>query len=84
MSYSIKIKRSAQKCLAMITQSDRDKIIKKIQNLSDNPRPENCKKLAGREAWRIRIWSYRVIYEISDNQLVVLVVMIGHRREVYK
>ena len=84
MSYSITIKRSAQKSLASIAQPFRDKIIEQIQNLSDDPRPIICKKLTGREAWRIRVAAYRVIYEINDNQLVVLVVTIGHRKEVYK
>jgi len=84
MSYSISIKRSAQKSLAGISQPYRAKIIDQIENLSDNPRPATCKKLTGREAWRIRIGAYRVIYEIKDNQLAIIVVTLGHRREVYK
>ncbi len=84
MSYSINIKRSAQKSLAGIVQPHRSKIIEQIQSLTDNPRPVTCKKLTGRKAWRIRIGAYRVIYEVNDNQLVVLIVNIAHRSKVYK
>ena len=84
MIYSINIKRSAQKSLAGIVQPHRSKIIEQIQHLAENPRPVTCKKLTGRKAWRIRIGAYRVIYEINDNQLVVLVVNIAHRSKVYK
>ena len=49
-----------------------------------DPRPSGCKKLKGRDAYRIRIGDYRVIYEIQDSRLMVTVITIGHRREVYE
>ncbi|RLE22907.1 MAG: type II toxin-antitoxin system RelE/ParE family toxin [Acidobacteria bacterium] len=52
--------------------------------LTENPRPPGCRKLSGRPAWRIRIGSYRVIYEIHDDRLLVFVVAIGARREIYR
>jgi mRNA interferase RelE/StbE len=52
--------------------------------LEQDPRPPGCKKLKGRDAWRIRIGDYRVIYEINDGHLIVTVITIGHRREVYE
>jgi mRNA interferase RelE/StbE len=55
-----------------------------IRDLSNQPRPPGCKKLSGRDAWRIRVGDYRVIYEITDFELVILIVHIGHRSEVYK
>jgi mRNA interferase RelE/StbE len=55
-----------------------------IGQLADNPRPVGCKKLKGMSAWRIRVGDYRVVYEIHDDVLVVLVVRVAHRREVYK
>jgi mRNA interferase RelE/StbE len=55
-----------------------------IRNLSANPRPAGCKKLKGLDAWRIRVGDYRVIYEIHDDVLVVLVIRVAHRGEVYK
>ena len=84
MTFSVEILRSAQKQLSKINRQDQDRIISEIEALADNPRPPGCKKLSGRPAWRIRIGSYRVIYEIQDDQLLVLVVNLGHRREVYR
>ena len=52
--------------------------------LEQDPRPLGCKKLKGRDAYRIRIGDYRVIYEIQDGKLIVTVITIGHRREVYE
>lgn len=84
MTYTVRILRSAQKQLAAIQRRDRDRINAAIRDLSANPRPPGSKKLSGRPAWRIRVGSYRVIYEISDDRLLVLVVAVGHRREVYR
>jgi mRNA interferase RelE/StbE len=56
-----------------------------ILALSDDPRPPGCVKLAGgMDLWRIRVGDYRVIYEIRDRQLIVLIVAVAHRREVYR
>lgn len=84
MSYRIEILRSARKQLEKIQESDRNRIIDSIRSLAENPRPTGSKKLSGRQAWRIRIGSYRVIYEIQDSELIILVVTVGHRREVYR
>ena len=54
-----------------------------MTRLADQPRPPGCKKLTGIDAWRIRVGDFRVVYEIHDDRLLVLVVRIGHRREVY-
>jgi len=77
VSYAIKIKKSAQKSLAKLSQLHQSNIIKSIRNLSNQPRPHGCKKLSGRGAWRIRVGDYRVIYEIADYELVILIVYIG-------
>ncbi|MDP6545970.1 MAG: type II toxin-antitoxin system RelE/ParE family toxin [Phycisphaerae bacterium] len=84
MTYSIDILRSAQKQLGQINRQDQSRIISAIQALGDDPRPQGYRKLSGRPAWRIRIGSYRVIYEIHDSQLLVLIVAVGHRREIYR
>lgn len=84
MTYSIQILRSAQKQLSKINRQDQDRIISAIESLTHNPRPDGCIKLSGRPAWRIRIGLFRVIYEIQDAKLIVLVVKIGHRREIYR
>jgi len=84
LSYTIHIEQSAQKNLSKIPSQEQNRIIKAIQNLSKNPLPSGSKKLSGRDAWRIRIGTYRVIYEIHEDKLVVLVVVIGHRKEAYR
>ncbi|RKX90390.1 MAG: type II toxin-antitoxin system RelE/ParE family toxin [Spirochaetes bacterium] len=78
------MRHSAQKILSKINRQEQERIIAAINSLTNTPRPSGCKKLSGRPAWRIRIGFYRVIYEIQDNKLIVTVVHIGHRREVYR
>ena len=84
MIYAITINRSAQRQLAKIDAQMRIRISQAIYAFAENPRPSDCKKLVGHNAWRIRIGSYRVIYEIQDNILVVTVIRVVHRREVYR
>lgn len=55
-----------------------------IAALAENPRPQGCIKLTDRDGWRIRVGSYRVIYEISDGQLLVTVIRVGNRRDIYR
>ncbi len=84
MSYSIGILRRAQKELAQLPKQEYERIKGTIENLSQDPRPQGCKKLTGREGWRIRVGDYRVIYEIDDTQQTLTILHIGHRRDVYK
>ena len=84
MTYVVSILRSAQKSLAAIPPVSQDRLITAICRLAASPRPLGVKKLTGREAWRIRVGDYRVIYEISDADLTILVVNVGHRKEIYR
>ena len=84
MTHALLIERQAQRSLARIAARDQDRIADAIRRLADEPRPHGVKKLSGRNAWRIRVGDFRVIYEIHDDRLVILVVSIGHRREVYR
>jgi len=84
LNYKIFIEKSAQKDLAKIPLQHQNRIITAIQLLAKNPRPAGSKKLSGRDAWRIRIGTYRVIYEILDDRLIILVVVIGHRKDIYR
>ncbi len=84
MIYQLLIERSAQKALAKIPQPDRTRIIETIQALREAPRPAGTKKLSGRDAWRVRVGTYRILYEIQDHRCIVCVVHIAHRREVYR
>ncbi len=82
--YKIEIKRSAAKELEKIQKKDRDRIIEKIHALSEEPRPAWSKKLSGEEKYRLRQGGYRVLYQIYDEVITVVVVKVAHRREVYK
>ncbi len=84
MTYSLFIERRAQRALARIARPEQERIITAIRRLMDDPRPSEAKKLTGRDAWRIRVGDYRVIYEIHAGRLLILVVDLGHRREIYR
>ncbi len=83
MSYEVLILRRAQKELADLPKADYERIRDAIAALAENLRPAGCKKLVGREGWRMRSGDYRAIYEIDDAQEKVTVLDIGHRRDVY-
>ena len=83
--YSILIKHSAVKEIETIdSKLDRRRIVARIGKLTDDPRPEGCEKLSGQEKYRIRQGRYRIVYSIEDQELVVFVVKVGHRKDVYR
>lgn len=84
MIYKVNILHKAQKQLAKIPASDYKKIKQAILDLAHDPRPQGAKKLKGRPSWRIRQGDYRVIYEIQDNQLIVIVLDVGNRKDIYR
>lgn len=85
MIYSIELSRTAHKALKNIPHADVRKIRGKIEKLKKEPLPGGCEKLAGNDdLYRIRSGDYRIIYQILKKRLVVLVIKIGHRREVYR
>lgn len=84
MSYAVNILRRAQRELATLPTDSYTRVRDAIYALGDVPRPPSCLKLSGREGWRIRVGSHRVIYEIDDTQRIVTVLHIGHRRDVYR
>lgn len=84
MSYRVLILRRAQEELSKVPVDAYNRIRDSIQNLAGEPRPVGCLKLRGREGWRIRCGSYRVIYEIDDAKRVITVLHVGHRRDVYR
>jgi mRNA interferase RelE/StbE len=84
VTYFLFILPRAQREMASLSIPEREKIHKAIVGLRENPRPANCRKLSGREGWRIRIGDYRVIYEIDDSARSVTILHVGHRREVYR
>jgi len=83
--YRVSIKRSAVKEIEAIPQKkERQRIIRRIGQLADDPRPTGSKKLSGHNGYRIRQGTYRIVYGIEDKELVVMVVKIGHRKDIYR
>lgn len=83
-SYKVLIKPSAVREIEAIPKKDRIRIVRRIQVLCESPRPPGCEKLTGEEQYRVRQGPYRVVYSIDDQAQDVLVVKVGHRREVYR
>jgi len=83
-SFKISFKKSVAKDLRSIPSKDIERILERIEALADDPRGEGCIKLSGKERYRVRQGVYRILYEIEDNELVVLVVKVAHRSHVYK
>jgi mRNA interferase RelE/StbE len=83
-SYSLLIKPSAGKEIEALPKQDRRRIVAKITSLSRDPRPPGCEKLSGHDQYRLRQGNYRILYEIQDLDLLVVVVKVGHRRDVYR
>jgi mRNA interferase RelE/StbE len=84
MRYRVILPKSVQKELDRLPNDVAARIMGRLRALESNPRPADVKKLKGRPAWRVRVGDYRILYEIHDRELVVIVVTIGHRREVYR
>ncbi len=83
--YSIEFKQSAKKELAQLPRPIAEKVAERIKALADNPRPDGCKNLSGSTySYRIRINDYRVVYSIIDQCLIIQVIKIGHRKDVYQ
>jgi len=82
--YKITIKKSAAKELEDIPQKDLRKIIKRIRSLARDPRPHGSQKLSGQERYRVRQGDYRIVYSIEDKDLLIDILKIGHRREIYR
>jgi mRNA interferase RelE/StbE len=85
MAYRIEIKPKPQKSLAKIPNPHRRRIAKAIDALVHDARPDGCAKIVGaRDAYRVRVGDYRIVYEVVDRVLVLYVIRIGHRKEVYR
>jgi mRNA interferase RelE/StbE len=86
MSYTVKVSRPAEKFLRALTDKKLyQRLREALDALEENPRPANSVKLKGEsELYRARVGDYRIVYQIQDRQLIVLVVQMGHRREIYR
>ena len=83
--YSIEISRTAEKQLDKLNRDDQRRVVRAIIALADDPRPQGSRKLTGYDdVFRIRVGRYRVLYSISGKKLVIIILKIGHRKDVYR
>lgn len=81
--YSVRVKASVSRDLRRVPSRDVRRILERIASLRDDPRPAGCEKLSGQERYRVRVGTYRILYEIIDSEITVVVVKVGHRKDVY-
>lgn len=84
MTYRVELRPAAVRALRQVDHQDRDRIRGAIALLGEDPRPPGAKALQGRAGLRVRVGNYRIIYTIHDDILVVVVIALGHRRDVYE
>ena len=85
VKYRVSIKRSAVKEIEAIPQKkERQRVIRRIGQLANDPRPPGSRKLSGNDKYRVRQGSYRIVYSIENKELIVVVVKVGHRKDVYR
>lgn len=82
--YKIEFKKSVKKDLRHLPKKDVIKILDRIHDLVSEPRPRQSKKLSGQEKYRLRYGKYRILYEIRDQLLLITIVKVGHRKEIYR
>jgi mRNA interferase RelE/StbE len=82
--YEVELSEIAKRDLARLETRVQDRVRLAFRVLAANPRPPLARKLKGRKGYRVRVGDYRIIYEVFDDRIVVVVVRIGHRREIYK
>ena len=81
--YNVAISKTAEKQLDKLSDNVANPILNTIATLADNPRPHGYKKLKGRQGFRIRLGDYRIIYDIQDKSLIVEIIAVGNRRDIY-
>ena len=83
-SYKIGFRASAEKELRKLPTADLARLIERISALAGNPRPQGCQKLSAEEKYRIRQGDYRIVFSVDDREKAVLIVKIGHRKDIYR
>ena len=84
LHYTVRLKRSAERELRRLPRDNIPRILSRMQQLASQPRPPGCKKLTDEEEYRVRQGDFRILYTVDDQQRLVEVVKIAHRREVYR
>ena len=84
-SYSVELTRTAEKQLRRSAKRDRNRLVEASRSLADRPRPHGPRKLQGyNDVYRIRVGQCRVVYEVFDDRVIVIVLKVGHRKDIYK
>lgn len=85
MPYVVQYAPAARRRLRKLDKTEQRRLVTEIDRLTGDPRPATCKKLAGHESlWRVRVGSWRIVYRVDDRALAVVVLIIGHRRDIYR
>jgi len=85
MAYRIEIKKSAKKEIAALARRDQRRVVSAIGKPADDPRPRGVRKLTGAEdVYRVRVGDFRIVYQIADRKLIVYVVKVGYRKDIYR
>ncbi len=83
--YRVEISRTAEKQLRKLVSPDRGKVVRALERLGDDPHPPGSRKLSGyTDVFRIRVGVYRVLYSVEGRRLIVIILKIGHRKDVYR
>jgi len=82
--YKIELRRNAQRGLDKLPKDDFEAVVAEIKKLADSPRPKGVEKIKSAGLWRVRQGDYRIVYSIDDSQKLVIILRIGHRREIYR
>ena len=84
-SYRVEVSKTAEKQIVSLPRVDQVRVVRVIAKLANDPRPDGSRKLAGYDStFRVRVGSYRIIYDIDDHRVIVVILKVGHRRDVYR
>lgn len=84
MSYSVRLTAAAERQLRWLSGHVQERLVRALALLELEPRPAGCRKLTGESLYRVRVGDYRIVYEVRDRELLVLVLRVAHRRDVYR
>lgn len=84
MHYTVRLKPSAERALGKLARDAQTRILAKLEQLAENPLPSGAEKMQGEPGYRVRVGDYRIVYDVLHERVMVLVIRIGHRREVYR
>ena len=84
MSYSVRLTAAAERQLRRLSRPTQERLVRALVLLEQEPRPSGCRKLTGESQYRVRVGDYRIVYDVRDRELLVLVLRVAHRRDVYR